>query len=253
MKTHYDVLEISKEATLLDIKKSYRRLALKHHPDRNNGSAESTEKFKEISEAYTILSNTANKRQYDMSLKCPSSKSQSNVSEASTTSSQGISDPFQQFDDLFRNDPFFHSAFEDLDEQFAKRFDTSKDDNRDDLNDYTNDVGPLFCCGGGSAAKRQPKKNPWTQWIVDKLGIEMSVTSYSHEADGSVLATSYMSKPGKSSTNKKTRTYVEDGRQVTIMSMEKDGNKIEDKFVGGDLVERRVNGSLEPTSRVAAG
>ena len=56
-RTYYDILEVSKETSDLEIKKAYRRLALLHHPDRNNGSAESAERFQEIGEAYNCLSN----------------------------------------------------------------------------------------------------------------------------------------------------------------------------------------------------
>ncbi|KAL7519446.1 hypothetical protein ACHAWF_000240, partial [Thalassiosira exigua] len=56
-KTHYDELELEPDATLGEIKKAYRRLAVKHHPDRNPGNEEeATEKFREIAEAYEVLS-----------------------------------------------------------------------------------------------------------------------------------------------------------------------------------------------------
>lgn len=137
-----------------------------------------------------------------------------------------------------------------MDDAFANRFDNSADDERDDASSQEKDEqrqGPLlgaFNCGG-----KEPEKTiGWGEWLMEKLGIELTVTSYSHEKDGSVLATNYTSKPG-TSTSKKTRTYMEKGKQVTIMSMEKNGNKIEDKFVGNVLVERKVNGVIEPVSR----
>eukprot|EP00804_Cyclotella_cryptica_P024739 CCRYP_001702-RA/>CCRYP_001702-RA protein AED:0.34 eAED:0.35 QI:0/0/0/1/1/1/2/0/264 len=257
MKTHYEVLELSNNAELIDIKKAYRRLALKHHPDRNNGSAESNERFKEISEAYTVLSNPSSRRDYDLSLKFPSSTNvgaQSSYPQTYTKKRGGSRDPFQQFDDLFRNDPFFSEAFQDMDDVFAKRFENAEDDLRDDVHSTEKEAQrqvpflvPLFSCGQKQPEK--PKMN-WGEWIMNKLGIEVSITSYSHEKDGSVLASSYTSKPG-TSTNKTTRTYMENGKQVTIMSMEKNGNKIEDKFVGGELIERKVNGVIEPTSQIS--
>lgn len=54
---YYKELELSQNASPEEIKKSYRKLSLKYHPDRNNNSSESTEKFKKISEAYEKLSN----------------------------------------------------------------------------------------------------------------------------------------------------------------------------------------------------
>jgi curved DNA-binding protein len=66
MKDYYKVLGIHKEATPEDIKKAYRQLALKYHPDRNKGDKEAEERFKEINEAYAVLSDPEKKRQYDM-------------------------------------------------------------------------------------------------------------------------------------------------------------------------------------------
>ena len=54
-KDYYELLEVSRSATGDDIKKSYRRLAMKYHPDRNQGDKEAELKFKEINEAYEIL------------------------------------------------------------------------------------------------------------------------------------------------------------------------------------------------------
>lgn len=61
---YYDVLEVGRNASKEDIKKAYRRLAMQHHPDRNK-SPDAGEKFKEISEAYGVLSDDAKRQQYD--------------------------------------------------------------------------------------------------------------------------------------------------------------------------------------------
>lgn len=66
MKDYYEILEIEKSASEDEIRKSYRKLALIHHPDKNQNSPESVEKFKEISEAYSTLSNPDKKKEYDM-------------------------------------------------------------------------------------------------------------------------------------------------------------------------------------------
>ena len=62
---YYDVLGVSKNASEAEIKKAYRRLAMKHHPDRNPDDVEAIEKFKEAKEAYDILSDDRKRAAYD--------------------------------------------------------------------------------------------------------------------------------------------------------------------------------------------
>ena len=61
----YEVLGVARNASDADIKKAYRRLAMKHHPDRNPGDAKSEEQFKEIKTAYDILSDERKRAAYD--------------------------------------------------------------------------------------------------------------------------------------------------------------------------------------------
>lgn len=63
-KNYYDILGISKDATSEQIKQAYRRMAMKHHPDKGGGSAAEA-KFKEINEAYQVLSDPKKKSMYD--------------------------------------------------------------------------------------------------------------------------------------------------------------------------------------------
>ncbi len=62
---YYEVLGVSKTATDADIKKAYRKLAMKYHPDYNPGDKEAEEKFKEINEANEVLSDPKKRQLYD--------------------------------------------------------------------------------------------------------------------------------------------------------------------------------------------
>lgn len=90
MKSLYDILEVDKNASIDEIKRSYKKLSMNHHPDRNQGSKESEEKFKEISSAYAILSDPEKKQKYDT---------------FGTTDDRGqsfdMNDIFSQFGDIF--------------------------------------------------------------------------------------------------------------------------------------------------------
>ena len=62
---YYEVLGVDKNASEDDIKKAYRKIAIKYHPDRNPGNKEAEEKFKEAAEAYDVLHDPQKRQQYD--------------------------------------------------------------------------------------------------------------------------------------------------------------------------------------------
>ena len=90
----YDTLGVQKSASETDIKKAYRKLALKHHPDRNPNNKEDAEtKFKEISKAYEILSDKSKRDNYD----------KFGLDFVNNNSGMNMGNPFDIFDNLFGN------------------------------------------------------------------------------------------------------------------------------------------------------
>lgn len=65
-KDYYKILGVDKNASEEGIKKAFRKLAMKYHPDRNKGNKEAEERFKEVNEAYAVLSDKEKRKQYDM-------------------------------------------------------------------------------------------------------------------------------------------------------------------------------------------
>lgn len=99
---YYEVLGIDKNADEDTIKKAYRRLAIKYHPDKNQGSKEAEEKFKEATEAYEILGDPEKKARYD----------QYGFAGVDGGASQGYSHAFHDFSDIFGSG--FGDIFENL-------------------------------------------------------------------------------------------------------------------------------------------
>jgi DnaJ-class molecular chaperone len=108
---YYKILEVNRDATNDQIKKSYRKLALKWHPDKNSNKELADKKFKEITEAYQVLSDSNKRASYD----------KFGRSDVSINTN-----PFDIFNQMFKNDPFFNNNMFD-DSFFNNSMFNSKD------------------------------------------------------------------------------------------------------------------------------
>jgi DnaJ family protein B protein 6 len=212
-KTYYQLLEVDQNANLKDIKKGYRRLALEHHPDRNRGNEKEAEViFRDISEAYEVLSDEDSRREYDRSFGRGSQRTFQRQHQRSSRHR----DARAQFNDLFQNDEFFRSASQGMEDLFKETF-------------------------GNSGTKKNDAGEGWGSWLSKHANIQYTSSS---TINGRKSHTSYGS-GGGSYTSKSTRTMIENGKRITVQSFEKDGNKIEEKYIGEELIERRINGAID--------
>jgi len=102
---YYEVLQVSKDASLAEIKKAYRKLAIKYHPDKNPGDKEAEEKFKIVSEAYAVLSDDNKRQIYDMY-----GKEGLNSGASRGFGSSGMEDIMDIFNSMFGDSFGFGSA-----------------------------------------------------------------------------------------------------------------------------------------------
>ena len=92
---YYKILGVSKSASASEIKKAYRKMAVKHHPDKNPGDKAAEDKFKEAAEAYDVLSNPEKKSKYDQF------GHQAFQNGGSGFGGMNMDDIFSQFGDIF--------------------------------------------------------------------------------------------------------------------------------------------------------
>ena len=100
---YYEILEVTKTATVEEIKKAYRKKAIQYHPDKNQGDKEAEEKFKEAAEAYDVLSNPEKRSRYDQFGHAGVSGAAGNGGPFGGFGGEGMSmdDIFSMFGDIF--------------------------------------------------------------------------------------------------------------------------------------------------------
>lgn len=135
MSEYYDILGVKKDASESELKKAYYKLSKQYHPDKNPGNKEAEEKFKEISEAYSILSDKEKRKIYDQYGK-------------DGLKQNGMSDGFKDFD------PFdmFSSFFGSFGNNFSKHEEHVKQKTRDVVAKCNVTIKDLYC---GRTLKRK--------------------------------------------------------------------------------------------------
>lgn len=108
---YYEVLGVSKGASADELKKAYRKLAIKYHPDKNPGDKEAEEKFKELAEAYDVLSDPDKRQRYDQFGHAGVGSSAASGGAGGFGGGMSMEDIFSRFGDLFGGGGFDFGGF----------------------------------------------------------------------------------------------------------------------------------------------
>src|ERR1700750_1770773 len=108
---YYDILGVAKGADADEIKKAYRKMAIKYHPDKNQGDKEAEEKFKEAAEAYEVLSNPEKTQRYNPVGHAANAQSANGGGYGGGAGNMNMDDIFSQFGDIFGGGSPFEGFF----------------------------------------------------------------------------------------------------------------------------------------------
>ncbi|KAK6617851.1 hypothetical protein RUM43_014080 [Polyplax serrata] len=225
MVDYYRVLEITKNATGSDIKKAYRKLALKWHPDKNpDNQDEANRKFKEISEAYEVLSDAKKRRIYDEYGVEGLSANGRNTSRRD----HDFMDPFGGFDG-------FSFAFRDPEDVFREVFGGSS----------IHDLLFGFHGNRGRPGHRSGSRNSYPDQSISNFspfsfGINLDPFSNAFTSFRSFSPSARRNNPNVRSTSISTRFL--NGKKITTKKIIENGQETVMTYENDILTSKSVNG-----------
>ncbi|XP_072394815.1 dnaJ homolog subfamily B member 6-A-like isoform X2 [Diabrotica undecimpunctata] len=212
MSDYYKILKVSKNASTDEIKKAYKKLALKWHPDKNpDNKEEATKKFREISEAYEVLSDGKKRRTYDKyGTVNPERASTPSFGNLFDFEGDGFHFTFRDPEEVFRE--FFGSSIFDF---FGEGFLSNRSKNRSGYNRSNN-----------PSSSTEPRENFGTAFS----SMESSFSSSGNSPNGS-----YTKKVS-------TSTKIVNGKKVTTTKVVENGQETVMKYENDVLRSKTING-----------